>query len=326
MAYIAQPVTDDPDEPRCVYCRPTPDLSDHILGTVFWVNQDDNHPYPGYYRYTEEEDKFLPVESVNNYWWNLHFRPYNQTYWTSKDDRYDPYQGTTGYWNLTDPEHPEYQAEPRPSQVTLTVPRRRASTVGELESPLRFADNPDLDNESYEGETTLVDSQQHTAVPPTPQEREEELEADILAAQLQYGLDIQDRDLENPVDSDYPHYQQIIAGAIILGQDVPALPPLADPEPDPEDPPIPTAIQGHQAIVAFLPSGTPAPTPVPALVMAHQQAGDAKLCGLPPALFDGNCKKSEDFLREFQLFRGLNENHELMTNPYFQSMLALSYM
>ncbi len=176
---------------------------------------------------------------------------------------------------------------------------------------------------------TLVDSQQHTAVPPTPQEREEELEADILAAQLQYGLDIQDRDPENPVDPDYPDYQQIIAGAIILGQDVPALPPLANPEPDPEDPPIPAAIQGHQAIVAFLPPnapGAPAPTPVPVLAMAHQQAGDAKLRGLPPALFNGNCKKSEDFLCKFQLFQGLNENHELMTNPYFQSMLALSYM
>ncbi len=60
--------------------------------------------------------------------------------------------------------------------------------------------------------------------------------------------------------------------------------------------------------------------------MAHQQAGDAKLCGLPPTLFDGNHKKLEDFLCEFQLFRGLNENHELMTNPYFRSMLALSYM
>ncbi len=156
MAYIAQPVTDDPDEPRHVYRRPQPDLPDHVLGTVFWVNQDDDHPYPGYYRYTEEEDEFLPVEFVNNYWWNLHFRLYDQTFWTSEDDRYDPYQGTTGYWNLADPEHPEYQAEPRPSQVTLTVPRRRASTVGELESPLRFTDNPDLDDESYKGETTLV--------------------------------------------------------------------------------------------------------------------------------------------------------------------------
>ena len=57
-----------------------------------------------------------------------------------------------------------------------------------------------------------------------------------------------------------------------------------------------------------------------------QPQGDSKLRGLPPALFDGNRKKSEDFLREFQLFRGLNENHELMTNPYFRSMLALSYM
>jgi hypothetical protein len=50
------------------------------------------------------------------------------------------------------------------------------------------------------------------------------------------------------------------------------------------------------------------------------------LRGDPPAAFTGDRDKSDDFLREFDMYRSLNELHELMTVPYFRAMLALSYM
>ena len=51
-----------------------------------------------------------------------------------------------------------------------------------------------------------------------------------------------------------------------------------------------------------------------------------RLQGDPPAAFTGDRDKSDDFLREFDMYRSLNELHELMTVPYFRAMLALSYM
>jgi hypothetical protein len=55
------------------------------------------------------------------------------------------------------------------------------------------------------------------------------------------------------------------------------------------------------------------------------QAGD-KLRGSAPEFFDGSRSKSENFLRQFSIWKGLNEDHQLMVTPFFRVMLALSYM
>ncbi|KAH8979024.1 hypothetical protein EDB83DRAFT_2327240 [Lactarius deliciosus] len=46
--------------------------------------------------------------------------------------------------------------------------------------------------------------------------------------------------------------------------------------------------------------------------------------GSPPTPFSGDRTKSLEFLREFRHFRLLNEDHEIMINPYKRTLLALS--
>ena len=51
-----------------------------------------------------------------------------------------------------------------------------------------------------------------------------------------------------------------------------------------------------------------------------------KLRGNPPNTFNGDRRKSQTFIRQFHLFQGLNENHEIMIVPYFRAMYILSLM
>ena len=50
------------------------------------------------------------------------------------------------------------------------------------------------------------------------------------------------------------------------------------------------------------------------------------LRGQEPEIFDGSRNKSERWAEEFGTFRDINEEHELIVNPYKRVMLALSYM
>ena len=49
-----------------------------------------------------------------------------------------------------------------------------------------------------------------------------------------------------------------------------------------------------------------------------------KLQGDKPEIFTGNRTQSDTFLQQFNLWRGINENHEVMISPYFRTMSALS--
>jgi len=51
-----------------------------------------------------------------------------------------------------------------------------------------------------------------------------------------------------------------------------------------------------------------------------------KLRGEPPVIFSGDRTKSDDFMDEFALYKGINANHELMMVPYFRVLLALNYI
>ncbi len=43
-------------------------------------------------------------------------------------------------------------------------------------------------------------------------------------------------------------------------------------------------------------------------------------------MFNGNRNKSEDFLREFELFQGLNMMSDIMATPYLRVLYMLSLM
>jgi hypothetical protein len=58
--------------------------------------------------------------------------------------------------------------------------------------------------------------------------------------------------------------------------------------------------------------------------MAQPAAAPTKLIGDPPAIFDGDRQKSEEFKQQFQIYHALNDQHPTMTSPYSRTMLALS--
>lgn len=62
--------------------------------------------------------------------------------------------------------------------------------------------------------------------------------------------------------------------------------------------------------------------------MAQQPAAPAvqtgRLRGDAPVKFNGNRSKSEEFMRRWDIHYGLNDNHEIMNNPYLRSMYFLS--
>jgi hypothetical protein len=127
----------------------------------------------------------------------------------------------------------------------------------------------------------------------------------VLTAQLQYGLDIQDREPENPLTPDEPAYQQHIEDAVEAGLNVPPPPPIAQPAPQllALQPTIPI-----QNIMA-------APAPAP-------QTG--RLRGQQPDDFTRDRALMRKFKQQFKVYWNLNDNHEVMQVPYYRVMQALS--
>ncbi|KAH8986575.1 hypothetical protein EDB92DRAFT_2021182 [Lactarius akahatsu] len=85
--------------------------------------------------------------------------------------------------------------------------------------------------------------------------------------------------------------------------------------------------------LALVESSTHAPTPTvsavpsapPVVSMAAAPLTGA-LKGTPPTLFTGNRADSEQFLREFRLYRKLNRDHTLMQNPYSRVICVLGFI
>jgi hypothetical protein len=128
----------------------------------------------------------------------------------------------------------------------------------------------------------------------------------VLTAQLQYRLDIQDREPENPLTLDQLAYQQLIEGAVEAGLNVPPPPPIAQPAPQLL---APQPIAPIQNIMA-------------ALAPVAPQKGH--LQGEPPNEFTGDHTKMHKFKKQFNVYQSLNDNHEVMQVPYYCTIQALS--
>ena len=232
----------------------------------------------------------------------------------------------TGFWKYSDPEHPNFatpELPPIAGPSTLTLPRQCADTLESEElSPFISAPNPEYDPEEY-----------YSAVPETEEE--------VLTAQLEHVLSIEDREPENPLTPEVPAYTHLIEEAVQLGLNVPPPPPLT-----------PEASQQHIPVALVLPVPFPVtplalfqaslpvvPAPPPIQIMAGQQQATPqvqqqqaapqmtdKLRGNPPNTFNGDRRKSQTFIHQFHLFQGLNKNHEIMIVPYFHTIYILSLM
>src|SRR5712691_4496638 len=71
------------------------------------------------------------------------------------------------------------------------------------------------------------------------------------------------------------------------------------------------------------PAQPPPNPPAMAAAPAAQAPVTGKLAGEKPDIFTGDWSKSDTFLHQFNLYRGMNENHKTMTSPYFRTMCAL---
>jgi hypothetical protein len=78
------------------------------------------------------------------------------------------------------------------------------------------------------------------------------------------------------------------------------------------DPPVPLPLH-------------PLPDP-PQVQTANQADMKGKLNGTPPTIFDGDCTKAQDFMREFNLYWMQNDQHPMMTIPYYRMTTCLAHI
>jgi len=50
------------------------------------------------------------------------------------------------------------------------------------------------------------------------------------------------------------------------------------------------------------------------------------LKGTTPAIFNGNCKNTKQYMQEFTLYRMINQDSNTMQNAYMRTALVLSFM
>lgn|SRR6266702_271159 len=57
-----------------------------------------------------------------------------------------------------------------------------------------------------------------------------------------------------------------------------------------------------------------------------QPTNNGKLVGDPPTIYDGDRKKTQTFVNQWDVYWGVNSDNALIMNPYQQAMLFLTYM
>jgi hypothetical protein len=184
-----------------------------------------------------------------------------------------------------------------------------AATATAVSSPAFTQSRHPSDQE--ESESSEATGNNSTTDDPSPEQ--EHPQEPVLEAQLEYGLDIQDREPENPLTPDQPAYQQLIEDAVAAGLNVPPPPPVVQPA----APPV-----AQPAAPQF-----PAPQPiVPAPIMAAAAPATTRLRGKEPDIFTGDRTKSETFKQQFRLYKELNKSNEVMDIPYYRVAYALTFL
>jgi hypothetical protein len=74
-----------------------------------------------------------------------------------------------------------------------------------------------------------------------------------------------------------------------------------------------------------VPGGGGPPVPLPPAPIIPGGRGD-KLVGNPPLIFKGDRDKAEEFITQWQLYKGVNITNDLMRNAYQRAMLFLTYI
>ena len=144
------------------------DLPAHVKGDIQWINNNSrsqrHSPQTGYYLAPDRSPSHNPepVELINNEWYGLTYVTCELQYYTRRNLRISPINVVgAGYWHITDPQHPQYQAPPS----------RAASRSEYRSTPGTFDSSPESDHESTVSAHTAEDTSSHQPIyvdPPTP--------------------------------------------------------------------------------------------------------------------------------------------------------------
>ena len=144
------------------------DLPAHVKGDIQWINNNTrsqrHSPQTGYYLAPDRSPSHNPepVELINNEWYGLTYVTRELQYYTRRNLRISPINVVgAGYWHITDPQHPQYQAPPS----------RVASRSEYRSTPGTFDSSPESDHESTVSAHTAEDTSNHQPIyvdPPTP--------------------------------------------------------------------------------------------------------------------------------------------------------------
>jgi len=190
-----------PKELITVTRRTHPDLPHRIRNSIYW--QDATEEFTEGYYLPRYRDTPVPVDYFEHHWHKLF--EYQGCTFTTLEDRIKPGREGTGYWLITDPQHPDYDPNYVPHldpsvASTSTAPPLEIQTE-ELAGPL--SEDPEVSpfisaraapKSSSSGKT---DSQEGSIEEDSPEQ--DPCEDPVLVAQIQFGLDIQDREPENPL-------------------------------------------------------------------------------------------------------------------------------
>ena len=83
---------------------------------------------------------------------------------------------------------------------------------------------------------------------------------------------------------------------------------------------------GPQAPVAFAGIPQQQQQPAPAPVAPAAQGNRGRLAGNPPFIFTGDCTLAKQFVRELNIYFGLNEGCDMVDNPMKKTLLALGFL
>ena len=106
------------DLPLLITKRKRDDLPTHVKGTAEWINQGPSGP--GYYipQHHSPSNSLEPNKFINNQWYGLLVQ--NQQHFTQANLAIDINNiFSLGYWNTSDPQHPDNQATQSSSNAPL---------------------------------------------------------------------------------------------------------------------------------------------------------------------------------------------------------------
>ncbi len=273
--------------------RETDNLPPYVKGTAYWRTSITD-PEGGYcVTYQRNE---VHIEFINDAWYGLEKRGF--TFFTNESQRVQRNNIIgLGWWNPDNPQNPEYL-------------------------PPACAPTPCSSPESMNTSSSNHSENLSPAEPIEPTNTNTSIDINILTTALTPVISLQGT---LPLTSDAPAPVIIpqIAAAILSGQNpsITQQNPIHAPLPSH---PMSAAATGTSRGRGGGRGGRGGSTAPGGGAIPPPNSGGLR--GIPPAIFSGNCSRSDMFLRKFKCYKRLNRTVDIMSNPFSRVIHTLSYM